>query len=188
MKRKFLFAFLVLVFALSSMAASGSVLRAQKDFMLLYDSKWKIQSLNYMLFATINKEFSEAGVSSFQLSFNRNEVIEKLLSNVFAKFQPEYEFFFQDFYERYYDSLKVNSREFSSEKIKNLLDYEEVASVQTKVYDQILDNVGDTFNAHYSKRISKPIFSLALLVLGLALIILKGFFIKFFVNNQIVIK
>ena len=184
MKRKILFAFFVLVFALSSVAASGSVLRAKKDFMLLYDSKWKLQSLNYRLFATIDKEFSEAGISLFQFAFNRDEVIKNLLSDIFAKLQPEYEFFFQDVYEKYYDSLKVNTREFSTEKIKTLLDYEKVASTQPEVRQQLLDNIGDVFDNHYAKRISRPTFSLMLFIIGVVLIIIKDFIAKLFVKKE----
>ena len=174
---------MVLIFCLLSVACADPAANApelKQVFMKLYHSEWKASNFNYDLFRIIDKEFDDivgsmlTGTKSFQLAINNHNVIEKILGDIFAKFQPEYELFFKNFYDKYYDLLDETHEKYSHEKVKKLLFYEDVASIQPELWRKKLDNIGIIFE----KRLSMPYISAVLIVLGIIIFLCRGLLTK----------
>ena len=174
---------MVLIFCLLSASCAYSatnVAELKNEFMRLYNSEWKTSNFNYTLFRIIDEEFDKItrlmlyGTRGFQLAMNNNNVIGEMLSDIFASFQPEYELFFKDFYDKYYSVLDKDTEKYSREKIKTLLCYEEIASIQPDIFQKKLDNVNSTFE----KKLSPPYLAILIFVLGLLIIILNKILMK----------
>ena len=149
-------------------------------FMKLYHSEWKVSNFNYDLFRIIDKEFDEItgkmlfGTKGLQLAINKHNVIEKILADISSRFQPEYELFFKNFYDKYYELLDTEPAKYSHEKLKELLFYEDVASIQPEVWQKKLDNIGIIFE----KRLSMPYISAVLVLLGIIIFLCRGLLTK----------
>lgn len=148
----------------------------KNGFMVLYNSEWKAANFNYRLFRILDKEFEDninsmmLGTSGVQLAVNYGKVIEKILDNTFAIFQPEYELFFKDFYDKYYTYLEASPIHFSREKLKTLFLYEEIASLQLFELQKTLDNAA----VKLKKEFPMPNISILAVVIGILIILLRG--------------
>ena len=174
---------MVLIFCLLFSSCAESAMNAaelKKEFMLFYNSEWKLSNFNYELFRIINGEFDTItdamlyGTRGFQLAVNKNNLIGEILSDIFSKFQPDYELFFKVFYDKYYAILDKEPEKYSREKIKSLLCYEEVASLQPEIWHKKLIEV----NFMFRERLSVPYFTILILAAGFLLIIFSGFLTK----------
>ena len=180
MRRKLFFVVFILLFV----SAAASATSPADDFMRIYDSHWRQLNFNYKLFVFVEKEFDEAvnamtfGTSVFHFAFNRNNVMGKILSNIFTKFQPEYALFFKEFYEEYYKCLDSQLDQYSGGKVKQLLQKEEIIAVETKVQKKVLASIGQMSDTRFHRRLLDPDFSAMVLALGLLIIIFRNFVSK----------
>ena len=189
MKTNFLCAFLIFscFLALSPSPAICADVQHTLDnlkngFMVLYSSEWRSSNFNYRLFRILDKEIEDNihsmtfGTSSIQLAMNAGKIIEGILDTTFADFQPEYELFFKDFYDKYYTFLEASPIHFSKEKLKRLFLYEEIASLQPVVWQKKLDSV----SAKLKKELPMPYISILAIALGFLIIIFRSLFTKNF--------
>ena len=194
MKHKFLCIMLVLLFVSVS---SYSIRAEQYDinsikggFMLLYDSEWRLFNLNYRLFAIIDKEFDiytrsmAFGTSSFQLALNRDNIIEKIQSDILDKFRPVYEEFLKSFQSKYYRLLQTNPQKYSIEKIQQAPSYEVIETLQHEGEQKMLKNIASMFDKKLYKELSTPYFSALWLILGLSILISQSFIAKYFYRRN----
>lgn len=193
MKSKFLcsamiFCCLFLIFASPAICADKqhTLSNLKNGFTVLYSSEWKTANFNYRLFRIIDKEFEDTtetmpyGMSGIQLAMDTNRVIEKILDETFAIFQPEYELFFKDFYDKYYTYLEASPVHFSEEKIKELFLYEEVAALQPEVWKKSLNIIG----AKVRQAFPIPYLGICALILGLLIILSRGLLTKNFERTK----
>ena len=193
MKRKFLCTMLVLQFMFLIAATPARTEDRQYDinsikggFMLLYDSEWRLFNLNYRLFSIIDKEFDALkqsmafGTSGFQLAINKDNIIEKIQSEIFTKFGPEYEKFLKSFQSKYYTLLQTNPSKYSVEKIKQAPQFEVIKELQHKQERDMLEHVSFMFDKRLNDRLSNPYLAFMWLGLGLSILIFRGFILRLF--------
>ena len=149
-----------------------SVGTVKNGFMTLYQTEWRAENFNFMLFSVVSREFDEAvgamlkGTSGFQFAINYNDIIKTILDNSLAVFQPDYELFFKNFYDKYYTFLDINPIIFSREKLKGLYFYEELAEVQPGIIQAKLDNSGEMFSRKLSEELTTPYAAFLALLAG----------------------
>ncbi|MBR0079907.1 MAG: hypothetical protein IJP69_05985 [Synergistaceae bacterium] len=157
---------LSLVFVLMCFMTSSVFAGTKSDFMYLYKTDWDRDNLNYKLLKIIEQSFSKnaksEGISnlSFQLGFNKDNIIEKIQKDMFAEFNDEYEEFLQKFEHR----LPENHIQ-----IKNEAERDFIESVWPEL----------------KQKLSNPLRAINWFVLGFVIFAIRAFILKIFSPHSV---
>ena len=174
-------AMLLTIFAAPCACASDLNSGFSKDeFMAIYNSEWKLFNLNYRLFAAINSDFETypatmmPGTKSFQLAFNHDDVIRKILASIFRKFHAGYVVFLRAFLRSLDEAVQRKNQNFSPQQTSRSMAFNDFIGLYYKCEERMLANVWDKLHERIKSRLSTPFLSFACLIIGAVIFMLRG--------------
>ena len=176
-RKKILCAFLLVMLCVAVADASPTG-NSKGEFMSLYASEWRLFNLNYRLFTLIDKEFDTHvksmtfGAKGLPFIVNKGAFVEEIFSGVLTKFHKDYEEFLKHFNAQYLKVLQASNKSIS-EKLSKAPTLEDVLAIQREGERNMLDVIGAKFSERLDNRLMTPYTAGALLIIGLALIILR---------------